>query len=303
MRLWFGPSRRPLALENDTASNFTILSIALMVFLAFVVMCGNMVLHNTLEKWRSGLTGQWTVEYPADPDMERAAQRQKVEEAAERLSRLDGISQAKPLTDAETRALIEPWIDVSLAGQEAEDGASVQFPIPFLIHVELSNQSPPDRREIKRVLESVDPGMRLDDHGAWLHQTLSIAYAVETGLGLTAALILIVAMAVIAGTAQSAMSVHRDALEILHTMGATDTFIAGIFRTHGLRLGLQGAAAGAFAGFVLLWPIRSILVNTGLQAELSNLQWGLLAAMPFGAAALCALTAYIVVLRNLNKMP
>jgi cell division transport system permease protein len=59
---------------------------------------------------------------------------------------------------------------------------------------------------------------------------------------------MIIAMATAIGFAtRGAMAGNREIIEVLHFVGAADTFIAKQFQTHFMRLGSRGAAIGGIA--------------------------------------------------------
>jgi len=55
----------------------------------------------------------------------------------------------------------------------------------------------------------------------------------------------------VAFATRSAMATNRGVVEVLHFVGAKDSFIAGLFLRHFLMLGLEGGAIGGSAAILL----------------------------------------------------
>jgi cell division transport system permease protein len=68
--------------------------------------------------------------------------------------------------------------------------------------------------------------------------------------------LMVVAMAAAIGFAtRGAMDGTREIIEVLHFVGASDSFIARQFQGHFLRLGLQGAAIGVLSAIVFFFAV------------------------------------------------
>jgi cell division transport system permease protein len=126
-------------------------------------------------------------------------------------------------------------------------------------------------------------------------------------------LVVAVAIAVVAVATRAGLSARRDAIEIIHGLGATDSYIAGRFARRAMRLTATGGAVGAIAALpVLLWlaylaaPFAQGGAPTTAPTPLLALPlslWIALPVLPFAAALIGYLTAEGTVRRWLRRLP
>jgi cell division transport system permease protein len=149
------------------------------------------------------------------------------------------VDSAHALSKAESEKLLEPWLG---------DGLDLsELPIPRLILVRLRGQGSQNLDTLRKALASAVPQADLDDHRVWATRLGTMADAVVI---LAAALfaLMIVAMGTAIGFAtRGAMAGNREIIEVLHLVGASNTFIAREFQGHFRRLGLRGAMIGGLA--------------------------------------------------------
>ena len=72
------------------------------------------------------------------------------------------------------------------------------------------------------------------------------------------ALVLVATMLSVTFATRAAMATNRPVIEVLHFIGAKDSFIAGHFQRHFLRLGLKGGAIGG-GGAIALFALAEIV--------------------------------------------
>jgi cell division transport system permease protein len=96
-------------------------------------------------------------------------------------------------------------------------------------------------------------------------------------------------------------------IDLLHTIGAADSYVARQFARHVLTLSARGSFAGAAAGALtilavdLAVPVPPSLRLPAAGPDLAD--WAALAAVPVLATALSALAARVTVLRALARLP
>ena len=123
----------------------------------------------------------------------------------------------------------------------------------------------------------------------------------------------LVAVAVVMVATRAGLSARREAIEIVHGLGATDGFIAGRFARRATWL----AASGALGGAGLALPVLLGLVGLAapfaggaapdgvgaLAAAMPPPLWLGLPALPLLAAAIGWITAQATVRRWLRRLP
>jgi len=271
----------PFKSEQRTMRALSVLVTGLMVALGILVLAGAATLRHVDTAWRHALSDRWTVETTA-ADANRAV-------AA--LKTAAGITEVRIVSADEMRHLLQPWLhDAAL---------TAQLPLPTLIDVMIDRDRPPSSTVLAQQLAAAVPGAKLDDHGAWTRDLLRIAKAGEAiGLAVFAAIAL-TATLTIAATARARLAVNRDEIELLHSLGATDGFIAGQFQAGAFRATVVGIVIGAvLAAAIILGVIRGAppVIPFVAELRLEPIDWAVLALVPVGAVLLAMLvtrwTAY-----------
>jgi len=140
--------------------------------------------------------------------------------------------------------------------------------------------------------------------------TQSIELLASIIIGLIAAAVIIGLIAAAAVTTvifvtKTGLSIHRRVIEIVHLVGAYDSYIAKQFLLHAMRLGFIGGIAGAgLAGLTLIGLDR--VLGTGQTSLLPALaldldQWLTLAVVPIAVSIVAMITAHLTVLYVLGR--
>jgi cell division transport system permease protein len=157
-----------------------------------------------------------------------------------------------------------------------------------------------------RVAEAM-PGARLDDPRDWLAELALLARSLQAVAAAIVLLVIGAAIATVVVTTQMGLAVHREVIEVLHLIGAQDSYVARQFERHALMLGLRGAALGFALALATLYGLSQaaaaieapLLPAFALQAW----GWGTLGALPLVMALVVMATARLTVLRALARMP
>ncbi len=189
----------------------------------------------------------------------------------------------------------------------------MSLPLPAVIEVRLApGEAEPDAALQARLSEAA-PGAFMESHGVWLQRLTVLARSLQACAGVALLLVAGVAAAVVAVATRAGLAARRDAIEIVHGLGATDGFIAARFANRATVLACTGACIGAaFALPVLLGlaqlaaPFLGAEPDPGSTAMLPSLPgplWASLPALPVAAAAIGWLTAQGTVRRWLRQLP
>ena len=298
--------RRPpsdLPLDQDPSGRFLPWLVAVMVFLLSLTIAGLFILEAVTSRWDENIAGSLTIQLAPVTHAEMTAEERAAADSGrlDRLMRLlaetPGIETAEALSDATLSAMLEPWIGRS-------DLIS-DLPIPKIIELTLSRSVPINLDQLEETLIRELPGAHLDDHRLWLERLDDLADYVEAvGIGLVGLVMAATVIAVVFVT-RSGLELHRDIIELLHLMGAKDSYIARQFARHAMSLGLKGGVAGL--GLVtpclilmgLLFGRFDALIAAVFSAPLF---WVCLALLPLLAAGIGRMTARRTVLRVLRHM-
>jgi cell division transport system permease protein len=214
--------------------------VAIMTFLAALTTGAAMLVVSTANDWQADVGREVTVQVrpAAGRDIEA-----DVGKAVAAARAAPGIADVRAYSKEESEKLVEPWLG---AGLRLDD-----LPIPRLIVIKLAPGVTPNFVALRQVLANQVPTASLDDHRGWMERMRTMAgTAVVCGLAVLGLVIAVTMLSVTFAT-RGAMATNRPIVEVLHYVGATDSFIASQFQHHFLLLGLKGGAIGGGAAIIL----------------------------------------------------
>jgi cell division transport system permease protein len=290
-----------LPTAGDGSGRFLPWIIGLMVYLAALALAGMMALHGAIERWDSALAGTLTVQLPAAAGGELDA-------ALALLRATPGVERAQPLDAAANAALLERWLGPGLAAEELR--------LPRLIDLHVDPARLVDTAALAKRLAAAAPSARLDDHRGWLDRLFAVALAIELVAAAIVALVAAAAVMSIVFATRTGLAIHHGTVEVLHLIGARDSFIAAQFQWPALRLGLRGGLIGLVPALLTLLALSQAAggvapagtavggaISALPQLTLAPWQWAALLLLPLAAGLTALATARLTVLRSLARMP
>lgn len=284
-----------LGLERDRERRWIAGVIGTLSLLATLALGLALSLSGAGAQWRADFEGILTVEIPAEDDGARQAA--KLAAALAVLRGEPAIERAEPLGQARAQALLAPWLGA----------AAVQaLPLPALIDARLRKGSKIDLPALQAKLEAAAPGARVDDHARWLAGFLALARAAGIVAFVVTAAVGLAAAGAVGFATRAGLAMHREAVDLLHLVGAEDRYIAVQFARAALRLALAGSALGTGAGAAVLAMAYWTATAAGALAfplpALDPWGWAAIGLVPLGATFVAAASAYATVLRALARI-
>lgn len=282
----------PIIPENGVSGFSLAIVIGVLAFLAGIALSAFFAVDAAVSGWSGELTGSITVQVrgmTAEEIETAAAEAQSILQSTEGLSAIERV----PREDAE--ALLEPWIG---AGNLPQD-----LPLPVLITADVTPELRADLGPLRQALADGVPGASLNDHGAWTEQLIRSAQRLRGLAFLAFVLVILAASSVIVFAARAGLAAHRSIVEVLHLVGATDSFIAGQIGNRYLMLGLVGGAGGAVAAWLATKFLAVITGDAGgfLPAFSIDAQTALwLLTIPVLLGGLSMVAARVAVIRALR---
>lgn len=295
-----------LGLRRALSERMLPLLVAAMAFLAALALAGWFGAAGLSRHWRQGAGASLTVQVPQPSGASAHLDQTRLAAVVALLTGTPGVASAHVLSDQELSDLLKPWL-----GQGAE---RLAIPIPAVIAVRLTDAEA-DLSPLSRRLTEAVPGTLVEDHDVWLRRLAVLARSLQACAGLALLLVAGVAAAVIAVATRAGLSTRREAIEIVHGLGATDGYIAGRFAARATLLAAVGAAGGAFAALPILLALARMaapfsgdsgMAGDTLTAALGTLPaplWLALPGLPVIAAAIGFATAQGAVRRWLRRLP
>lgn len=290
----FGKAERGLLPEGRMAGPMPWV-IAIMMFLTVLAAAAGLGLAGAATRLGGQIGSRITLQVvEANPQL-RAAQ---AEAAAEAVRRLPGVVAVRIVPQEEIDELLEPWIGAG--------GLESDLPIPALVDVDLTPEGRAGLDRLRAAVGAAAPAARVDDNAQWLAPLASLIGALQW---LAAALVLLMVGATAATVvlaARAALDTHRQTIEILHLMGATDIQVARLFQR---RIALD-ALFGGLVGFILAGAVliaigeRVAALGSELlgSAAIPPQGWAVLLALPVLGVILAMLVARFTILRALGRM-
>jgi cell division transport system permease protein len=298
-----------LGLKRALSDRLLPLLVAAMAFLAALAFAGAMATAMLAQHWQQGAAAELTIQVPTPGDPAVAAN--GVAGTGTRLQAVlgilrtePGLLRATPMSSDDLSALLKPWLGPA--------GSTLALPLPAVISVQLTpgGAVPAD---LAAKLTAVAPDTAMESADVWAARLSALARSLQACAAVALLVVVAVAVAVVAVATRAGLSARREAIEIVHGLGATDTYIAGRFARRAMRLAAAGGAGGAIAALpVLLWlaylaaPFTQGANSSGEPPPLFALPlplWLALPALPIATAAIGFITAEGTVRRWLRRLP
>ncbi len=282
---------QPLIPVDSAASRALVAVIAILTFLAALAGGTAHIVARASADWRTAVSNEMTIQ--VRPDLRRNME-DDLKRVAELLRPSPGVENIRVVPRAESDRLLEPWLGTGL--QLAE------LPIPRLVVITISRNSRPDIEALRQSLRRELPTASLDDHRLWTGRLSTMANTLILAAIVVVLLVTLAAGLAVAFATRGAMAGSQDSVEVLHLVGADDSFIAREFQGRFLKLGLEGGAVGGLAALVVTavlgWVSLSWSTGPGsdqLKALFGSFEIGWIGYLiVIGIAAMVALIAGLV---------
>lgn len=297
------PRLDDLALEKSAGTFFIIVLFALMTYLAIISAAGAMGLFSLSAHYTDGLAGRATVEIAAEDQDGKDIPAVKLSALAAEIQRTliahPAIESVETLSREQIAKLVSPWL--------GDAAALADLPLPALISVTFQEGASVNMPALETRLRNIAPTARIDTHQNWLSTVMRFTGALKTVAIAIVVLIGAATAIAVSGAISSKIAIHTPELELIHLMGATDSYLSRQFEKYALRMGAKGAAAGCvLAGLTFL---AGYLLMHGTDATTfpalipSGKNWGLIVIIPGILIIMGVGMARITALRALSRMP
>jgi cell division transport system permease protein len=289
-----------LGLRRALSDRLLPLLVAAMIFLAALALAGAVAASGLARHWRSGASSLMMVQVPQPEILAAGGTRAAI--VAQVLAGAPGIAASRRLPQSEIAALLRPWL--------GDDAARLALPLPALFEVRLADAAA-GTAALAAALQQAAPGTLVERNGVWLTRLAELVRSLQACAAL--------ATAVTAVATRAGLSARRDAIEIVHGLGATDSMIAGQFAGRVTVMAFGGAVLGSVLAVPVLLGLANLaapfLATAGspaapdtaqpitLFAALPPALWAGLAALPLIAATIGWLTAQGTVRSWLARLP
>lgn len=265
--------------------------IAIMVFLTVLAAAAGLALSSAAGGLGDQIAGRVTIQIV---EADRVARDAQAKAAARAARAMPGVARVAKVSDEEIRRLLDPWL--------GEGG--LELPAPALIDVDLSD--PDSLSRLKAAVTRVAPSARIDAHARWLAPLRDL---IGTLRWLAAGLVVLMGVATAACVvlaARAALNTHRETIDVLHLLGATDMQIARLFQRRIALDALFGGGLGFALGALVLALLSSRIGAVGSElvgsVRLAAGSWLALIAVPLAGALVATAAARLTIERALRQI-
>lgn len=291
-------SRSSIPFEQEASGRVLPSLIAFMVFLAAFGLAITLALNNSMTYWDKNLIGKMTVQIVPSGINENYDLNMLAVNARNLILQSEGVASATILSRSELEALLEPWFSQGTLNDD--------LPIPPLIDISLDPEVKMDTATLSKLLEREIPGAVLDDHKRWLDKLMALGNSIQIIACAIVFMIGLASIAMVVFATRADLATHHDTIEVLHLMGARDSYIANHFQRRALWLGLRGGLVGvalALATFLALAELAHGLDMPFLpRLNIEFHELIALGAIPFAAAAITTFATRITVIQSLRRL-
>ena len=276
------PGVAPIVPKNSIAGRALTVVVAIMTFLASLTTGVAMLVVSAASDWQSEVGREVTIQVRPAPGRNIDAD---VRAASDIARATAGIAEVRAFTKEESARLVEPWLGAGLALDD--------LPIPRLIVVKLASGVRPDFTSLRQALAARVPTSTLDDHRRWMDRMRTMAGTAVVGCIAVLGLVWAVTVLSVTFATRGTMATNRPIVEVLHYVGATDSFVSGQFQRHFLLLGFRGGALGGGAAILMFGVIEA--ANSWLAGTAGGDQIaGLFGNLSIGVAGYLAIALQII---------
>lgn len=264
-----------LKLHRALPGQYLIPLVAAMAFLAALSIAGAYASQQLANRWSAGAASTVILQIPppsnapiSDTQTTSPPPAQtKVQLVLALLSKSKELASVHQLTDKEIDELLAPWLHESIQ--------SFALPIPIVIELHLKND-PPLSDTLQKSLKEIVPDISIEQSNFWNQRLNALANSLQTSAFLALLIVISVAATVIALSTRNGLIQCRQTIEILHNLGASDTYIALRFASRSAYLASIGGAIGSIFSIPLLLFLTYLCLpfssDPNWQA-LSNASW------------------------------
>ena len=292
-----GLLRSDLPLSGDGSARFLPWIIGCMVYLAALALAATMGADRLAERWRSDLSGSFSIQVPPNASTTASERERLLSDIVDGVGKMPEVAGVHLIGDAEKQKLLEPWL--------GPGGLPEDVRLPDLVVVQLRPDAPSGLERVRTRVAELTADFTIEDHARWQGDMLAFTRSIELLASIIIGLIAAAAVTTVIFVTKTGLSIHRRVIEIVHLVGARDSYIARQFLMHAMRLGLIGGIGGAGLAGLTLIGLDRLLGNaqTSLLPALAlDLhQWLALAVVPIAVSIVAMITAHLTVLYVLGR--
>jgi cell division transport system permease protein len=224
---------------QSVAGRALMLVVGIMCFLACLAVGALVLVEEAARDWQLDVSREVTVQVkpvdgkPIEPMLQSAMDLARATQ---------GVRNVRLMSERDSEGLLEPWLGTGFDYSK--------LPVPRLILIELIDPATADLKGLASQLSAAVPSAELDDHSIWAKRLRTMASTMVAASVVILVLVLTAMVLSVVFATRAAMAGNRDVVQVLHFVGAEDSFIAGEFQHHFLILGFKGGIGGGVSAML-----------------------------------------------------
>ena len=280
-----------LSARASSASLFV--AVGAMCYLAAMTLGTSLLLLHVTNEWTREISSRASLRVDVISGRDTRAAAGQVAEMARRD---DNVLEATPLSREKIDALLKPWLDAKLFGEN--------FDLPVVVDLHLRAFDAQALDSLLRDISRQVSGVSLETHDTWRERLAQASYWMLAIAFAALSLIAAATVMVILLATHVTFANNRPAIELLHLLGARDGDIA---RAGCKRIFTPCFFASVIAALLALATFEALVrIGTGNPlfeaAANREIYAGWLALVPVAGIAIAMLGARISLMRNLARL-
>jgi cell division transport system permease protein len=260
----------PLLPPRNMAGPALLAVTVVMTLLACLALGSTVLVDRAAERWLTRATSAVSIQIVETRSQTADEQLPAV---LRELAATPGVGNFRVLDKDELIRLLEPWLGTG--------NISTDLPLPLLIEVSPDPTAKFAEEALRARLTAVAPGARLDTHGRWREMLERMARALRFFAGLVLVMVTLATGTVILFATRAGLKTNEDILDVLHQIGAQDSFISRRFEKHFVKLTAIASALGFLAALAFFYALGSLVPDARSAAFLVYLVCVPALAVPF----------------------
>lgn len=285
-------SQSDIAFSADDAHRFLPWIVSIMTCLATLLLFLGLTVGSWIHDHRLALSHSFTVNIPAATDNLPA----KADAATDALKQIPGVARVSAVSESQLKSMLAPWIG---------DGDAVSdLPLPAVLEVTTDDTFKADTQLLEDKLAAVAPNIKVDTQERWVESFAHFSNAMQWLMAILAAFIIVGLALIMAFTSRAALKLHARTVQLLHSIGAEDEYIARQFQHEAFLITLRGTVPGCTVACLIYWVAGIYLASLGAtmlpDLSITPSHIALLLTMPLGCGAVAYAAARVSLLQQLR---
>ncbi len=242
-----------IPISNDPVTKLVPWIVALLVFLLCLVLSGASAIGVSMHKWQVGMSHRLTIEVPLQHEIDR----DRITSAVSSYLRSNPGLISVDIAD---KTKLYTLFGVPIQQAERYD----DFPLPAIIEVTLNQVKPANVAEMIAQLQKFTPGVRVETYAQWYDMLTILQKSMQLIAYAFVMLIAVTVIIVISLVTRAGLAAHRENINILRLIGASNSYVARKFQAHAFRLSTRGAIVGFALALPITWLLNMAMVYLGV---------------------------------------